>query len=57
MFPRMPKALLLDMCLNKPKFEGNEAVQTRIPVCENFTEEDLKFGLACPSFVTGINGV
>ena len=57
MFPRNPKALLPDMCLNKPKFEGNEALQTRSPVCEDFTEEDLKFGLPCHSFVTGINGV
>ena len=57
MFPRKPKTLLPDMCLNKPKFKRNVALQTRSPVCVDFTKEDLKFGLACPSFVTGINGV
>jgi chitin synthase len=55
MFPRMPPALLPDMCLNKAKFEESEALQSKEPSCEDFTPEDLKNGLPCHTFVTGTN--
>ena len=55
MFPRLPAALLPDMCLNKAKFEDNEVLMTTKPVCKDFTAEDLKNGLPCHEFVTGVN--
>ena len=55
MFPRMPPALLPEMCLNKAKIEESEALQTKEPTCEDFTPEDLKNGLPCHTFVTGVN--
>ena len=55
MFPRTPPALLPDMCLNKGKFEDNEELQNTKPSCVDFTEEDIKNGLPCHDFVTGMN--
>ena len=55
MFPRMPPALLPDMCLNKAKFENNEELQNKKPTCVDFTAEDKKNGLPCHDFVTGTN--
>ena len=55
MFPRMPPALLPDMCLNKAKFQDNEELQNTKPSCVDFTDEDKKNGLPCHDFVTGVN--
>jgi len=54
MFPRMPIALLPDMCLNKAKFEDNEVLQSTEKVCDEFTAEDKKNGLTCHTFITGV---
>ena len=55
MFPRLPIAMLPDFCLNKAKIEETEELQSKEPVCEDFTAEDKKNGLPCHTFVTGMN--
>ena len=55
MFPRMPPALLPPMCVNAAKMESNPDLQVKKPTCANFNSEDLKNGLPCHDFVTGMN--
>ena len=55
MFPRVPPALLPDICLNTAKFENNPELQSKQPECNAMNAEDLKNGLPCHEFVTGVN--
>jgi chitin synthase len=55
MFPRLPPIMLPDMCLNKAKFLDNEVLQVTTPTCSDMTNEDLKNGVPCHTFVTGVN--
>lgn len=55
MFPRTPPALLPPMCVNAAKMESNEDLQSKKPVCSDFNFEDVKNGLPCHDFVTGVN--
>ena len=55
MFPRMPPALLPPMCVNAAKMESNPDLQVKKPTCANFNSEDVKNGLPCHDFVTGMN--
>ena len=55
LFPRLPPAVLPDYCVNPSKFENNAELQSTVPVCSDFTGEDLKNGLPCHDFVAGIN--
>ncbi len=55
LFPRIPPAALPSYCVNPVKFENNEELQSKEPVCSAFTEEDVKNVLPCHDWVAGIN--
>ena len=55
LFPRLPPAALPAYCTNPSKIAATESLQSKTPICSEFTDEDIKNGLPCHDFVAGRN--
>ena len=55
LFPRLPPAALPAYCTNPSKIAATESLQSKTPICSDFTDEDIKNGLPCHDFVAGRN--